>query len=1022
MYSLPEISIRRPVFAWMMMVAIVAFGWMSYKKLGIGEMPDVDYPVLTVTTRWEGASPEIIEADVVDRLEEAISSLEGVKEISSNIKKSVGSTTIYYDISQDINVALQELQAKIIQVKMPAEVDPSVITKSNPDDRALIWIGVKSSREKKDLLKIIDETVVNQLQKIPGVGALHFSGFAERSMRVWVDSDKLKKYELTILDIKRAIENGHREASAGKIENNDYEFNLRVLGEALTPEDLGKVLIDTRGGRPIYDKAIRIGDVARVEDGLNDTENIVRVSGIPGISIGVKKRRGENSVEVGRLVKKTVKQLSNRIPSDITLNIVYDGTQFIEESIEEAKFTLILSALATAFVCWLFLGSIAPTANILLSIPTSLFGTLFVIEKMGFTLNFFTILGLTLAIGIVVDDAIMVLENIYRHRDMGKNKVKASLDGAREITFAAFSASIAVVAIFLPVSFIDGVLGKFIFQFGVTISCAVLFSLFESLTLTPMRCSQVMEKPHEANYWASLLEQFYSSILLSYRRILRFCLKWRVIVIVLSALCFIISLSLIQILKKEFVPTQDQSAFAIKIYTPVGTSLLKTDQKLLEVEKFLRSRPEIVRYVAIAGDGGAHIGSTYLTLTPKEHRAYSQQELIDIFRTELQKISDIKVIPIDYSASSIISTGGAPVEFNIRGPEWRVLKENVFKITDKLIESHLVQDVSNDYREGMPEVRIWPIREIASERGVSIDTIGQTINAAIGGVRAGKFTNDGHRYDLRIRLNANERQIPEDILKLEVRNSYGELVPLKDMIRLESTTSLKSIIRKDRERSISVSANLAPGRSQAEVLEAVKRLAAELVTGDYKLFLESSAASFIESMNSLVFVLYLGTFIAYMILASQFNSITHPIIVLMALPFSITGALVALYLGNQSINLYSMIGILLLMGITKKNSILLVEFANTVRTQGNVSLTVNEALLLSAPIRLRPILMTTCATIAAALPPALAIGPGAESRIPMAIAILGGIIVSTLFTLVVVPCGYSLICGKNTSLIRSEKD
>ncbi len=1010
--TLSDLSIRRPVFAWMLMFGLIVFGAISLGRLGVSQLPDVDAPVLTITTTWEGAAPEVMETEIVDRIEQAIISVQGIHDLTSTIRQGNATVTIEFDLDRDVNVALQEVQANLSQIRFPKDVDTPTITKTNPEDQPIMWLGVSSNkRSLRDLIVYIDLNLRDQFQILPGVGEIILSGFSERNLRLWVDNSKLKEYELTILDLQKAIETEHTEIAAGYIENATHELNVRVMGESYSAEEIGNTLITQRGGKPIYTTTIRVKDVARVEDSLNDIRRISRRSGVPGIGFGIKKQRGANAVEVAKIVRTRIAELGKILPSDIQLAMSHDSTKFIEDSVRETEFTLVLSALVTGLVCWLFLGSWNSTFNVLLSIPTSIIGTFTILYFMGFTLNFFTLLGLALAVGIVVDDAIMVLENIFRHLQMGKDRIQASHDGAREITFAAVAASVAVIAIFLPVAFMKGVIGKFFFQFGVTISAAVMLSLLEAITLTPMRCSQFLSDHKTQSRFIAVINRRFQWLTEMYRKSLIFCLQRRWRVIIFSIIFFLASLIITKFLRKELVPDQDTGIFLLNFQTSVGSSLQYTDGKILEVEKLIKNRPEVVRYfVAVGGftGGESNRGMIFITLKPHSQRKISQKDFISWCRQEISKIPDLKVFLLDITSRNLGTPRGSfPVEFNIRGDSYQVLKEKAEKIIKQLNQTGLVKDLDTDYREGMPEVRVWPDRQRAATSEVSMDAIGKTVNAAIGGIRQGKFTQGGRRYDVRLRLNAEERVKPEDIEQLEVRTTYGELLPLKSIARIETVPTLQTITRRMRQRSISIFANVAPDKSQAEALTAAEQISKNVLPEGYRFFLSGSAQTFQESFAGLFFALWLGVLVAYMVLASQFNSFLHPFIVLLALPFSISGAFLALFLTGQTINLYSMIGMVLLMGIVKKNSILLVEFIN--RKRHTDKLSVHEAIIVAAPIRLRPILMTSCATLAAAIPPALALGPGAEMRIPMAITVLGGVFVSTILTLIVIPCAYSLL-------------
>ena len=618
----------------------------------------------------------------------------------------------------------------------------------------------------------------------------------------------------------------------------------------------------------------------------------------------------------------------------------------------------------------------------------------------------------------MVDDAIMVLENIYRHREHGAGKVTAASVGAREITFAAAAATLAIMAIFLPVAFMKGIIGKFFFQFGVTITVAVLISLLEALTLAPMRLSRMLEVGERTSRLERWVSNSFARAAARYQRLLVPALRHRGWVLVGAGVLFVLSLGIVKLLRQEFIPAQDMSRFGIRYQAPVGTSLDSSERILASIERFLQSRPEIDMYGGSVGGFGGEVNSGFVFVTmkdyaerpvdPKTGRRLSQQDMMDLARRVTSSIPGARIVIMDFSQRGFSAGrgGGFPVEFNIRGRDWDELGRSSRVIMEKMRESGLVTDINSDYQVGMPEVQVVPDRNKSADLGISMSGIGQTVNAAIGGQRIGKFKDKGRRFDIRVRLLAQQRMRPEDISRLLVRTGNGGVVRLGDVVAIEQRPTLQQITRRDRQRAITITANVVPGVSQADAIERSMALAKANLPDGYRVVASGTARTFSEAFDSLFFAMGLGLLVAYMVLASQFNAFTHPFTVLLALPFSVSGALMALFLGGQSINVYSMLGIILLMGIAKKNSILLVDFTNQARAQGMER---HEALLHACPMRLRPILMTSTATIAGALPPALAIGPGAELQRPMALSIVGGMIVSTGFTLFVVPAAYSLI-------------
>lgn len=1018
--TLADISIRNHVFAWILMAALIGFGILCYtgagnvfRGLGISQNPDVDFPIVNVGVSWQGASPEIMESDIVDPLEDALSTVEGVQQMSSTARQGSASITLEFEIGRNIDAALQDVQTKVSRAThdLPREIDPPTISKTNPEDQPIIRLALSGDRPPTFLADYVRNVIRPQLQMIEGVGSIDIFGFRDRNVRVWYDAARLEAQGLTVLDVNGAIAREHQEVPAGRIEGVEREMNVRAQGEAIDISAFRDLVITYKNGGPV-----RLKDVAVIEDGLEDRRRINRAMGEPSIGFAITKLRGANAVQVGRDVKAKMEVLRTQLPEGLRLDVNWDTTTFIERSIHEILFTLVLAALLTGFVCWLFLGSWSTTVNILLAIPTSILGTFIVIYFLGFTLNTYTVLGLTLVVGIVVDDAIMVLENIYRHREQGQGKVRAASVGAREITFAAAATTLAIVAIFLPVAFMKGIIGKFFFQFGVTISVAVLLSLLEALTLAPMRCSQFLEVEHRGRLGRTM-DSLFKRLASLYLRALEPALHHRTWVLVGSLALFVLSLGTIALLRQEFIPSQDMSRFTLRVQTPVGTSLDATDRYFRQVESYLISRPEVTLFAGSVGGGSdVNSGQAFVNLKeprerpvdPKLGRRLSQLELMDVVRRHVASIPGGRVVLQDISQTGFSPSrgGGFPVEFNVRGPDWVVLAASAREVAEQMRASGVVTDVDTDYRVGMPEVQVIPDRNRAADLGVSMAAIGETINAAIGGVRVGRFKDKGRRFDIRVRLLQPQRQRPEDIGRLLVRTGNGDLVRLGELIRIEQQPTLQAITRRDRERAITIFANVAPGASQGDAVDRSLAIARSVLPDGYRAVISGSTKAFRDSFQSLWFAFALGLLIAYMVLASQFNSFWHPVVILLALPFSVSGALLALLIGGQSLNIYSLLGLILLVGIAKKNSIMLVDFTNQYRERGVAR---HEALLQACPIRLRPILMTSIATIAGALPPAMAIGPGAEVQRPMALALVGGMIVSTLLTLFVVPAAYSVL-------------
>ncbi|MBJ6762231.1 efflux RND transporter permease subunit [Myxococcaceae bacterium JPH2] len=1016
--NITEVCIKKPVLAWMIMAATIVFGLVAAQRIGISQFPDVDFPTINIGVTWEGANPEAVESDVIEPIEEAVTQVEGVKSITSTARQGGASITVELDLSRNVDLALQDVQTKVSQAQraLPRDIDPPVVSKTNPEDQPIMWLGVSGPFAQQVVGDFARYRVKEQLQTVPGVGEVQLGGLLERNVRIWVDAQKLDAHGLTVEDVISALQREHVELPAGRIETQGREVNVRVLGEALDLETLRHIVLREQSGQPVY-----LSDVALVEDGFEDVRRMARVNGEPAQGLGIKKQRGANAVAVAQGVRTELARIQKEAPAGMTIGINFDSSQFIEESVHEIEFELMLACLLTALVCWVFLGSLSSTLNVVLAIPMSLLGTVAVIYFLGFTLNTFTLLGLALAVGIVVDDAIMVLENIFRHSEEGKERVRAAREGTAEITFAALAATVAVVAIFLPVIFMKGIIGRFFLQFGVTLCVAVLLSYVEAITLAPARCAQLLRTTREGRGRVGLaVDRAFTRLEHLYARVLAWGLKrpWRVLGS--ASLMLLASVFAFRALPGEFVPSQDQGRLVIRLQTAVGSSLDETNQLFKQAEEFVMHRPEVDRVFAVVGGmggSGVNTGMLMLTLVPAKQRM-TQAEFQQVLRKGLNAFPGLRAVVQDLSQSGFTAQRGFPVEFSVRGSDWERLVEASQEMREKLQASGKVVDVDTDYQLGMPELRITPDRARAADLGVPMQSVASTINALVGGVRVGKYSTGGRRIDVRLRLMSGQRSRPEDLSLLKLRTASGTLVPLSTLVAQEERPALQAITRRDRERAISIFANVAPSSNQEEALATVERLAKDL-PGGTRVVVGGASVAFRESMSSLVFALFLGIGVAYMVLGAQFNSFLHPVTVLTILPLSVAGASFALLGTGSTLNIFSMIGLLLLMGIVKKNSIILVDYALQQRELGADA---EQAMLRAGPVRLRPILMTSMATMMAAVPAALSLGAGSETRAPMSIAVLGGLSVSTVLSLLVVPAFYVVADRIKTRLGGGKAD
>jgi len=1008
--NLIDLSIRRPVFAWVLMFSLITFGAISLNRMGISQMPDVDFPVLSLSVNYEGAAPEVVETDLLDPLEEQLLTIEGIKEMRSSANQGSGRITLEFDIERNIDVALQEVQSAISQQRLPPGVDPPVIRKSNPEEDPILIISVFSHDNLKSMLNWTENFLLDQLRFLSGVGEVSIGGFSERNLRIWPDLEKLKQKELTISDVIEALKTQHIESAAGQFTEGKRELRVRWLGEATSPEEVGNILILRRGGQYVHGSQIHIKDVAKVEDGLSDIRRVARYNGQQSIAIIVRKQRGTNEVSVSKTVQEKLKEIAPLFPEGYDYRVNVDFTRSTESTVDLTVEKLWAAGLITILVCFLFLGSLQAAINILFSIPTSIVGTFIILKFSGFTLNLFTLLALTLAVSIVVDDAIMLLENIVRHYRMGKGPHKAASDGAKEVLPAAVAATLAVVAIFLPVIFMSGVVGKFFYQFGITLSAAVLLSLLEAVTITPMRAAAFLSLSPKTSNLEKRLDHWFELFGKKYRSWLVPTLKHKAPVVIVSLIIFGLSLLLSTKVRQEFVPSQDQDIIIVSAQTAPGSSLEATNEISKDIEKAIGDIPEIAGFIVSVGARfGGQVNQIFIpiTLKPKETRNKSHQDVMSVLREKFKHIKDARISMRDISARNLSAGRQNPLGISLRGPDLKVLDAKSQELMKKLEERKLGVDLDTDYRTGIPELVITPNREAMARRAVSVESVGQVLSAAVGGLREGRYTANGRRYDVRFKLPDDVIRSPEDIKKIFVRNLTGNMIPLSELVTTQETSSTQAIYRVNRQRAISIYGNLAPGQSQSHVLDEAQKMAQEMLPDGYSFALEGASAGFKESFSSLYQALIIGILVAYLILAVQFNSFIHPISILMALPFSVTGAFLALWMFHQSLNLFSFIGLIVLMGIVKKNSILLVEFTNQLREKKNLK--ASEALLEAGPIRLRPIIMTSVATIAAALPLALGTGVGSEARLPMALTIIGGTLISTLLTLFVVPAFYLIL-------------
>ena len=783
--NITDICLRRPVFAWMIMAGTILFGILAVSRIGVSQFPDVDNPTVSVSVLWPGASPEDVETGLVNPIEDAVSQVTGVQEITSQSQDGQASVTVTFDVSRNIDLALQDIQAKIAgaQRQMPAAAQPPVVSKSNPDDQPIITVGVSGPFSRQLLADVARYQIEDRLQTVPGVGQVTMMGYMDRNVRIWVDADKLVATGTVVTDITDALTKQHVTSSGGQLLNGQRALDVRVLGEAADLDTLRGIVIRKYGSTEI-----KLSDVALVEDGFQDITSIARSSGVTVQAMGILKQPGSNAVGVAKAVIAAMGDLQKTLPQGMKTEVLFDTTTFIEESVNEIALELVLAVILTAGVCWLFLGSLSATMNVLFAIPMSLLGTIAILYFAGYTLNTFTLLGLSLAVGLVVDDAVMVMENIFRHAEMGKDRVTAASEGTKEITFAALAATIAVIAIFLPVAFMAGVIGKFFLQFGVTLSVAVAISYIEAITLAPSRCAQMLQTTHTAKERG--VDRAFAALSRGYGNTLDKALRHPWLVLAIGLVVLGASGFTAMHIKQEFVPSQDQSRLALKLTMAVGSDLDETDRLTKRVEEILNKHSEIERILTSVNVGNARLS---ITLVPPGKRKMTQGEFSNVMRKELANLPGVRASVQDLSQQGFAGQRGFPVEYSVRGSDWNTLVGIATKLKQKTTESGLVVDIDSDYQIGAPQLTVAPDRPRASDVNVNVTDIATTVSALVGGLTVGQYSTAGRRMDIRLRLLAGQRTRPEDLSLLRVRTasaSGASTAVTSNLVPLCTTSSM----------------------------------------------------------------------------------------------------------------------------------------------------------------------------------------------------------------------------------------
>lgn len=1026
-----DVSIKHPVFATMMMVALVVLGVVSYQRLAIDEYPDITYPTVIVQTTYAGSSPEVMERDVSRPMEEALNTVQGIYELTSTSVDGTSIVRVQLNLGVDVLAAQQDVQAKIARIRrsLPPNIDEPIVRHFDPNDSPIMSIAVQSpTRPTRELTDLAAEAITQRLEAVPGVAAVNLSGGEQRTIRIQLDPAAMRSYGITPPEVMKALQDENQEVPAGRIDKGAVETLVRIRGRIIDPQSFGGVVVAVRGGSPVH-----LRDLGTVIDGSADVRTAAMLDGQSTIALDIQKIAGSNTVEVADSVHAAIRDLENVVPGDVKLTVIRDDSQRIRESLSDVQLNIILGAVLTIAIVYLFLNSWRSTIITGLTLPVSVISAFFVMWLFNFTVNTMTLLALSLAIGLLIDDAIVVRENIVRHVQMGKDHVKASMDGTDEIGMAVISTTLAVMAVFVPVAFMGGIIGKIFFQFGVTVAFAVLVSLFVSFTLDPM-LSSVWPDPELEHELGHAGEVDYSKVRNPIRRValhfnvwfekaadrypawLAWALRHRGTVLVGAVGSVVIAVLITGKLGFTWLPDTDSDEFNVSIRTAPGSTIGYTVDKSQQVATFLRKQPETeFTYTTIGSGlrGTPNAGSIYVRLKPAAKRSTSLQDVQNRLRGQLRQIPGIT--PTIQNASSIFGGRGQPISVNVQGPEQSRLKIAAAQVLEAVKSVPGVAEANSSDDGNIPQLNVDVDRERAWASGVGIASVAATLQPLFTGQRTTQWEDpNGYSHDVIIVYPDSLRQSVDNVATIPVASSNMDpstgrpvIIPLSQVADITLATGPQQINRRNLERQVSVSAGVLPGYNVGDVAAQVQTAidALGLPPGYHTVF-GGDVKNLNETKGYVGGALLLAVVFIYLIIASLFGSFLQPLSILMSLPLSFIGVALALLVTKGNLNIMSMIGIIMLMGLVVKNGILLVDFTILNRQEGANRL---DALLTAGRTRLRPIIMTSMAMIFGMLPLALAIGPGADQRAPLARAVIGGLITSTLLTLFVVPVAYTLI-------------
>jgi len=1001
--KLSETSIRRPVLASMFSAALVLFGIIGYTRLSVRELPDIDPPIISVSTVLPGANAQVVETAVTDVLEEELSTIQGLRTLSSSSSEQTSQITLEFNLDRPVDLAAQDVRDKVSRVRgrLPQDVLEPVIAKAEADAQPFFWLGLSSPNyDLMQLSDVADRLVKARLQSLTGVGSAGVFGERRFAIRVWVQPDQLSARGLTVQDVESAINSRNVEIPAGRIESTRREFSVRSLGELKTPLEFGELVVASQGGQ-----LVKLKDVAHVELGPEDTRSIFRYNGTPAVAIGVVRQSKANLIDVARRIRDAIPGIQQTLPAGVKLEIAFDGSVFVTHSIDDARLTLLIAAILVVLIIFVFLRNLRATVIPGLAIPASIVATFAIMYFLGFSINNFTLLALTIAIGIVVDDAIIVLENAYRHQEeLNEAPEQAAVSGTNEIGFAVIATTIALVAVFTPLGFLRGSTGRLLSEFGIAVAGAVVISGFVALTLTPMLCAKVLRVPHEHGAVFKVLERGFNAVAARYATLLQTALRHRGMVVAGTVVTVALAFVLYRNLKQELIPDDDRGFFLVVSTAPEGSSLDYTDGYVRQIEQIISKTPGVQGYFTILGGFAGGVNQAFVGVIMKDwkERRNSVQQTVGGLFPQLFGIAGVRAFPYAPGALGF----SQPIQFVVQNPDFARLTQAMDTLVPRARAIKGLTNVDTDLRVNKPELRVTFDRDRAEDLGVPVRDVAAALQTFLGGRRVSTFTRNDKLYYVKVQLDPGHRATPSDMSGIYLRGREGQLVQLSALAKVVEGVGPRQINHFNRVPSFTMSASLIPPFAQGEALDSLDRLARQVLPPGSTTALAGDSREFKESGGALYFAFGVALLVVFMVLASQFESLVHPFTVLLAVPLAVTGALATLLVVRSTLNLYSQIGMILLIGLVTKNSILLVEYTNQLKARGMDAF---AAVVEAGRIRLRPILMTSVATIMGAIPVAIGLGTGSASRKPLGYAIVGGILFSTVLTLFVVPVAYTLL-------------